>query len=320
VKGLTALPRDNQAGFGDPALQSENALSALAPLAAWVRGFPFSFFGCDSTDRFYGGETPGFPTMKKIIPFALSLMLLAGCQTAPQTATPVTAAAVPVFDPFVPADGAYPGKGAISSWSGFKAKNIERRTLFAQQKAADQDAIVFVGDSITEGWQTLQQDFAGLGVKVVNRGIGGDTTPNLLYRLQDDILSLHPKGMVITIGTNDLGQHTSPADIADNLKILHARVRAAYPDIRIAWCLVMPRKGDDTYPERIHALNAMITQIVQSDPKITLCDSFTPLALPDGSSKAEDFVEDHLHLNPAGYAVWREALFPILAGWKLGTE
>jgi lysophospholipase L1-like esterase len=52
--------------------------------------------------------------------------------------------------------------------------------------------------------------------------------------------------MVVLIGTNDLGEHTSPADIAANLRVFLERVRAAYPQIPIAWCLVMPRGANDT--------------------------------------------------------------------------
>jgi lysophospholipase L1-like esterase len=177
-----------------------------------------------------------------------------------------------------------------------------------------------VGDSITEGWQTLAQDFAALPLKVVNRGIGGDTTPNLLYRLESDILDLQPRAMVVLIGTNDLGEHTPPADIAGNLRVFLQRVRAAYPEIPIAWCLVMPRKGDDTYPERIAELNRLIREIAATDPRITVCDTFTPLAQPDGSSQPENFVPDRLHLNPTGYAVWHRALAPIVSAWKFPAE
>ena len=255
--------------------------------------------------------------MKNLLPILALLSLLAGCQIVPKPAAPKPSApvAAPVVaaDPFWPADGLFAAKGKTSSWSGFRAKNLQRRTLFAQHRAEDQDAIVFVGDSITEGWHTLEQDFASLPVRVVNRGIGGDTTPNLLYRLQADVLDLLPRALVVLIGTNDLGEHTSPADIADNLRVLHQRVRAAYPQIPIAWCLVMPRKGDDTYPARIHELNELIGKIAAADPGVTVCDTFTPLALPDGSSIPEDFSPDRLHLIPTGYAVWRNALFPILA-------
>jgi lysophospholipase L1-like esterase len=252
------------------------------------------------------------------------LLLLARCQTAPHPPAvepPAPSAGVkPSQDPFWPPDGVFPARGRTSSWSGFRAKNVERRRLFAQRRTLDRDGIVFVGDSITEGWHTLEQDFAHLPLKVVNRGIGGDTTPNLLYRLQDDVLDLHPRALVILIGTNDLGEHTSPADIADNLRIFHRRIRAAYPAIPLVWCLVMPRNADDTYPERIRELNGLIRLIASSDRGVTLCDTFTPLALPDGSSRPEDFVADRLHLNAAGYAVWRIALEPILSGLPFGER
>jgi len=257
--------------------------------------------------------------MKKLSPVALVLLLLSACQTAPPPPKPAPApVAAAATDPFWPADGRLPGKGRSSSWVGFRAKNLERRTLFRQRREADQHAIVFVGDSITEGWQTLERDFADLHVKVANRGIGGDTTPCLLYRLDDDVLALHPSALVLLIGTNDLGEHTAPSDIADNLRLLHQRIRAAFPHIPIAWCLVMPRSGDDTYPVRVRELNRLIRDVVSTDPLITVCDTHTPLALADGTSKPEDFVPDRLHLNPNGYAVWSQVLHPVLASWKLG--
>jgi lysophospholipase L1-like esterase len=264
------------------------------------------------------------PLLKKLISIALLSVALPGCRGTPEPviATAATPAMAPAAasDPFWPAGGVFSAKGRTSSWAGFRAKNVERRTLFAQRRMQDQDGIVFLGDSITEGWHTLDQDLAGLHCKVVNRGIGGDTTPNLLYRLQADVLDLHPRALVILIGTNDLGEHTAPADIADNLGRLHRQIRAACPGIPIAWCLVMPRRADDTYPGRIHELNTLILKIAAADPGVTACDTFAPLALPDGSSKPEDYAPDRLHLNAAGYAVWREVLYPVLSGWNLGTK
>jgi lysophospholipase L1-like esterase len=263
--------------------------------------------------------------MKIFLPFALFLVLFAGCQSAPEhqpekSAQAVTVAAPVAPDRFWPADGVFQAKGKTSSWSGFRSKNVERRSLFEQRREQDQNGIVFVGDSITEGWHTLEQDFADLPVKVVNRGIGGDTTPNLLYRLKEDVLDLHPRALVVLIGTNDLGEHTTPADIAKNLQVFLDRVRAVYPKIPVAWCLVMPRKGDDTYPERIRELNARIYDLAATDHRVIVCDTFTPLAQADGSSKPEDFVPDRLHLNPAGYAVWARTIHPIVAGWELSSD
>jgi lysophospholipase L1-like esterase len=216
-----------------------------------------------------------------------------------------------------PGDGKFPGRGQVSGWKDFPKHNADRRMRFAVHRADDQDGLVFVGDSITEGWQTQAEDFAALGVKIVNRGIGGDTTPNLLYRLQDDVLSLRPRALVMLIGTNDLGQHTPPADIAANLTELLTRIRAAYPKIPIAWCLVMPRGDGPQYPAEVKELNVLIKQLAATDPLITVCDTYTPLAMPDGRNNPADFKPDNLHLNPTGYAAWREALLPVVSGWNL---
>ena len=250
----------------------------------------------------------------------LPLLLVAALANAQSGVGPTPSIpADPVWastDPFWPADAVFPVQGTTSSWNGFRAKNVQRRTLFAEHKSQDQRSIVFVGDSITEGWETLSKDFADLGVKVSNRGIGGDTTPNLIYRFEEDVLSLKPRALVILIGTNDLGEHTATAQIEDNLRVLLTRIRDAEPNLPIAWCLVMPRRGDDSYPERISDLNSRIRSLVQNDVNIQICDTFTPLSLPNGSSNPDHYVPDRLHLNPSGYRTWLTAIRPIIAGWR----
>jgi lysophospholipase L1-like esterase len=258
--------------------------------------------------------------MSRIAALLLALVALQLPPALLAQATSAPAVAATAADRFWPADGVFPVPGSTSSWSGFRQRNADKRAKFAARAEQDRNAVVFVGDSITDGWTTLEQDFADLGVKVANRGIGGDTTPNLVYRLQDDVLALQPKALVVLIGTNDLGEHTSPQQIAENLGELHRRIRAAHPQIPIAWCLVMPRQGTDTFPDRIKDLNSRIKEMAQSDPRVTLCDTFTPLALPDGSSNPAMYVSDRLHLNPTGYRVWRDALYPIVASWKLGAK
>ena len=261
--------------------------------------------------------------MLKYIPPILVSFLLVSCQTAPKTtpppAAPPIAATTPAQPsvPYWPADGKFPGRGQVSGWKQFPEHNAERRALFAAHRAEEQDGLVFVGDSITEGWHSAAADFADIGVKVVNRGIGGDTTPNLLYRLQDDVLSLHPRALVLLIGTNDLGQHTSPDDIAANLAEIHRRIRAAYPDIPMAWCLVMPRGDGAEYVHTVPALDERIRALALQDPRVTLVDTYTPLVTPQGTDNPVDFRPDNLHLNDAGYAVWRRALHPVVAGWHL---
>ena len=85
----------------------------------------------------------------------------------------------------------------------------------------DQGAVVFLGDSITQGWDVGLQ-FAFPGVKIANRGISGDTSRGVLIRLQEDVLALNPAAVVLLVGTNDLEEGATPDTIAGNLKLILA--------------------------------------------------------------------------------------------------
>jgi beta-glucosidase len=83
----------------------------------------------------------------------------------------------------------------------------------------DQNSVVFLGDSITQGWgDTMGGSFGE--IKVANRGISGDTTRGVLIRMDEDVLALHPRAVVLLIGTNDLEEGADPETIAANLKLL----------------------------------------------------------------------------------------------------
>src|SRR5215471_1248621 len=93
-----------------------------------------------------------------------------------------------------------PGKGPIPSWKPFPKLWAKRRADFLAHRDQDKGAVVFLGDSITQGWNDLAQTFPDM--KVANRGIGGDTTRGVWFRLQDDVLDLDPRAVVLLIGTN----------------------------------------------------------------------------------------------------------------------
>src|SRR5690606_7527962 len=97
-------------------------------------------------------------------------------------------------------DDGLPGAGPIRRMDWFQNLWRQRRTGWAARVRADQNALVFLGDSITQGWSDIGSHFPG--VKVANRGISGDTTRGVLIRLQEDVLALNPKSLVLLIGTN----------------------------------------------------------------------------------------------------------------------
>ena len=209
-----------------------------------------------------------------------------------------------------------PGKGPASKWNGLPKVWAERHAQWAKTATDDHGAVVFLGDSITEIWNSLPQAFPDL--KIANRGISGDTTRGVLYRLDPDVLSLGPKAIVLLIGTNDIGAGADPSDISDNIKTILKRIRKKYPKMPVIVCKVMPSSEKQHRPAAtIEKLNDLITKDVKHKSHVYLCDTWSIYAQPDGNCPKDEF-PDLLHPNAAGYAKWASALNPIFV--QLGLE
>ena len=188
----------------------------------------------------------------------------------------------------------------------------ERRRAWAQRVQQDQGALVFLGDSITQGWG---DDFHGAfgNVKVANRGISGDTTRGMLIRLDEDVLALQPSCVVMLMGTNDLEEEASPETIVGNVKLILAQLKEHDPKMPIVLCEVFPSSTEKSRPAaKIREINRLLAEAVKGDPQVTLVDTWTLFANPQGDAKIEEF-PDLLHPNAIGYAKWAAALRPILA-------
>jgi len=209
-------------------------------------------------------------------------------------------------------DDGLPGAGPIRRYAWFTQKWLDRRTVWAARVAPDQGAVVFLGDSITEGWgDDLKGAFPGL--KIANRGIGGDTTRGMLLRLQDDVLALHPAGVVLLAGTNDLEERADPATSVTNLKLILAAIHAAAPKAPVVVCEVFPSSATKQRPTAdIRRLNELYAEVARSDSQVTLLDTWTLYADAAGDAPIAEF-PDLLHPNAAGYAKWAAALRPVLA-------
>lgn len=228
-----------------------------------------------------------------------------------QPAVPFATIASPLAQP---PSSLCPGDGPMQSGMWFRTMWKKNREQWAKDKDADQGAVVFFGDSITQGWKSLAQDFPQL--KVANRGINGDTTRGLRTRL-GDVLDLRPRAVSILIGTNDLDQGAEPDVILTNLRAIVADLHKASADLPIILNKVMPRgPRPGLYPDKIKALNALLETAFKDDAKVTFCDTWTLFDNGSGGCKREEF-PDLLHPNAAGYAKWTAALAPIFE--KLGV-
>ena len=225
-----------------------------------------------------------------------------------------TAAPLQAEDRFtIPAtDEGLPGAGPIRRYEWFQGLWRERRSEWAARVDQDRNAVVFMGDSITQGWGGgLGAAFSG--VKVANRGISGDTTRGILLRLQEDVLALDPAAVVLLIGTNDLEEGATPEVIAGNLKLILGGLERHDPKMPIVLCQVFPSSATKKRPsEKIKAVNALYLAAVKNDPRVTYLETWPLFADASGDARPGEF-PDLLHPNEAGYAKWAAALRPILA-------
>lgn len=164
--------------------------------------------------------------------------------------------------------------------------------------------IVMAGDSITHGGEWAEI-FPDLPVK--NRGIGGDTSAGVLERL-DPLVAGRPAKFVLLIGTNDLGQDVPVEVVAGNVSRILARFRVESPGTRLYLQSVLPRSP--RYHPRIVALNARLRAVARLRGA-TWVDLHPHFVEADHGLR-DEWTNDHLHLNGAGYLVWRDLLRPFL--------
>ena len=165
--------------------------------------------------------------------------------------------------------------------------------------------VVFLGDSITEAWK-LENSFPGK--PYVNRGISGQTTSQILLRVRQDVIDLHPKVVVILAGTNDLAENTGPAtltQIEGNLESMAQLARANH--IAVVLCSVLPTVHYWWHPQvpnpapRIAALNGWLAAYAAREHYVYV-NYYAALTDPTGALK-HDLSPDGVHPSPAGYAI-----------------
>jgi lysophospholipase L1-like esterase len=209
-------------------------------------------------------------------------------------------------------DEGLPGEGPIRRYEWFQNLWKERRAGFAITAYRDQGAVVFLGDSITQGWgNSLAAVFPGM--HVANRGISGDTTRGVLIRLQEDVLSLNPRAVVLLIGTNDIEEKASPEMIVSNIRLILEELRKLNPKMPVIFCDVFPSTAEWQRPkEKIREINRLMRKTEAGNPQIIWLDTYDLFADESGDAIPSEF-PDMLHPNDIGNAKWAAALRPIFA-------
>lgn len=219
----------------------------------------------------------------------------------------------PALDPYayVPypeaREALWPGKGPIRTfgWQDGIRRNYQARRL------KDENAVFFIGDSLTEGWRTLDKDLPGL--KVANRGVGGDTSRGILFRFPLEVLAHKPAAVAILAGGNDLTAHGDPENTLSNVLAMVRQARAYNARMPIFLATVPPSSNPQAplKPGALDQLNSGLRALAARE-KLVLVDLYKACLLEDGTQNLDLFAKDRLHLGPKGYVVWTSLMAPLL--------
>jgi lysophospholipase L1-like esterase len=196
------------------------------------------------------------------------------------------------------------------SWMSTAAWKQRHEANVKKPKDAE---LVFVGDSITEGWgnnAVWQKHYP----KAMNLGIGGDTTQNVLWRLENgEVEGLAPKVVVVMIGTNNFGLNGDPPkDVVRGVVAVVQSLRKKLPKAKVLLLGIFPRDANPKAGIR-DSIKKVNEEIARLDDKknVRFLDIGAKFLAPDGSI-AKEVMPDALHLSEKGYEIWADAMNPLL--------
>ena len=176
-----------------------------------------------------------------------------------------------------------------------------------------QHAILFVGSSSFTKWKDMQDYFPGY--PIINRGFGGSSLPDVIQYANDIIIPYQPKQIVIYCGENDLaGTDTTVSGkiVFERFKQLFVLIRKQLPNVPIAYVSMKPSPSRIKLWPKMITGNALIKKYLVKQKRTMYIDVYNNMFNKDGTVMKDIFVEDNLHMNAKGYAIWQKIIKPYL--------
>jgi hypothetical protein len=170
--------------------------------------------------------------------------------------------------------------------------------------------VVFVGSSSIVKWTTLQRDFPDQ--RVVNRGFGGSEMADSAHYAERLVLPHRPRVVVLYAGENDLQAGKTAESVHAAFQVFCARIHARLPQTRIVYISIKPSPSRMKIKDQVATANRLIAQTCAGDPRLVYADVHRLMLDAAGNPRPELFVQDMLHLNAAGYALWTPVIGPLL--------
>jgi len=194
-------------------------------------------------------------------------------------------------------------------WANFKKYEAENKKVEPALK--QEKRVVFMGNSIFEGWIRLRPEFFS-GKPYFDRGISGQTTPQMLLRMYDDVIALQPDIMVLKAGINDIAENNAPYNpdhTLDNIKAMAQLAR--FNKIKVILCSVLPASDFRWRPglqpgDKVIALNEAIKQFADEN-KFYYLDLYSSV-VDDNKGMRKEYASDGVHPTVEGYKVMEPLL------------
>jgi lysophospholipase L1-like esterase len=207
----------------------------------------------------------------------------------------------------------------LGSFSGFTqdvkypfANDIHNFKVQDSINPPPQNAILFAGSSSFTMWTDVQNYFPKY--TIINRGFGGSCLTDLIRYADDVIIPYHPKQVVIYCGENDFAySDTITPDIVNSRFVqLFTMIRGKMPDVKITYISIKPSPSRAQLKEKFIATNKFIRQFLKKQPNTSYVDIWKKMLDKKGQPIPDIFLDDQLHMKPAGYAIWQKAIKPQL--------
>ena len=167
-------------------------------------------------------------------------------------------------------------------------------------------AILFIGSSSIRLWKTLAEDLPEH--KVINRGFGGSEISDSVHFVDRVVVPYQPKRIVLYAGGNDINGGKTPERVASDFKAFVAKVHAKLPETKISYISIAGNPARWAQVERVKAANALIREFTTTDKRLSFIDVFPHMLGKDGMPLPDIFVDDRLHMNEKGYAIWKRVI------------
>jgi lysophospholipase L1-like esterase len=172
--------------------------------------------------------------------------------------------------------------------------------------------ILFIGSSSFTKWTDIQNYFPGY--PIINRGFGGSSLPDLIRYADDIIFPYQPKEIVIYCGDNDLAASdtVSAQTVFHRFKTLFSLTRNKLPNTSIVFVSIKPSPSRKRLMPKMDEANRLVKEFLSTQKNTAFVDVYHLMLTSDHKPMPQIFLEDSLHMNTKGYAIWQKAIKPHL--------